>query len=764
MMNEIYEKIFGDNHELSEEDNNNGEEEYDVTVEEEGNNNDEEGDDVIEEDDENNNREEEATVILDSNGIDGDDDDDFSGEDLIANMAPVKGMEYDSKESLMIAYQDYAKVQGFSVAIRSSSSKYYVLACFKGRKPKDVIMKFTRQTQCPARVNCIVKTNGKVIVSNVELNHNHSLEPQLSMFMPGNRELSLHMKRLLKSRDIAGFRTCKNVRTLEVMAGGPQNLGVTERVCRNFIDKRRRLRLGEGDAKAIHGLFFRMQLQDKNFFHIMDVDDEGRMRNVMWVHSCSIAAYEEFHDVVSFDTTYLVNKYKMPLATVVGVNHHNQSILLGCGLLSHEQSESFKWFFSNWLLAMKGVQPTAMLTDQCESIKIAVKAVFPMTIHRLCLWHIASKLPQKFKGVADFRSCSSDFYSTIYNSLSIAEFESRWTDFLSKHGLHNNRWLKDLFDEKENWAPIYLNHIFWAGMVSTQRSESMHAFFDGFVNSKSTLKLFVEQYEIAIQNKIQKEMNADYQSKCVMLKLVSTFQWEKQLLGEYTHNIGLLLQVEIKKISSCNVEDVAIGEDGVHRCKIKEMRLVQNVFHKEYTYTVEYRPFGEYIKGIFCVHIFKVLVYKDINHVHDRYIMKRWRAREYRPHSSIVFAGGYPHMTEEFKAFQDMERSFVKCADAAITDPRAIKMVKEAHEKLLVDIMHMNRGGLISNPSPNGENARISTDPPAILDPPVSIPRGRPRADTRLRSNFEINTTHNRRGGGRTGSRGRRSNRSQGVA
>ncbi|XP_042023049.1 protein FAR1-RELATED SEQUENCE 8-like [Salvia splendens] len=305
-----------DNHELSEEDNNNGEDEYDVTVEEEGNNNDEEGDyvlegdDVLEEDDENNNREEEANVILDSNGVDGDDDDDVSGEDLIANMAPMKGMEYDSKESLMKAYQDYAKLQGFSVAIRSSSSKYYVLACFKGRKPKDVIMKFTRQTQCLARVNCIVKTNGKVIVSNVELNHNHSLEPQLSMFMPG-------------------YRTCKNVRTLEVMAGGPQNLGVTERVCRNFIDKRRRLRLGEGDAKAIHGLFLRMQ-------HIMDVDDEGRQRNVMWVHPRSIAAYKEFHDVVNFDTTYLVNKYKMPLATVVGVNQHNQSILLGCGLLSHK--------------------------------------------------------------------------------------------------------------------------------------------------------------------------------------------------------------------------------------------------------------------------------------------------------------------------------------------------------------------------------------------------------------------------------------------
>lgn len=39
--------------------------------------------------------------------------------------------------------------------------------------------------------------------------------------------------------------------------------------------------------------------------------------------------YESFGDVVTFDTTYLPNKYGMPFARFVGVNHHGQSILLG---------------------------------------------------------------------------------------------------------------------------------------------------------------------------------------------------------------------------------------------------------------------------------------------------------------------------------------------------------------------------------------------------------------------------------------------------
>ncbi|KAF2324132.1 hypothetical protein GH714_007660 [Hevea brasiliensis] len=43
--------------------------------------------------------------------------------------------------------------------------------------------------------------------------------------------------------------------------------------------------------------------------------------------------------------------------------------------------------------------------------------------------------------------------------------------------------------------------LFDAGMLSTHRSEGMHAYFDGHVNSMSTLKQFVKQYEIALLDK-----------------------------------------------------------------------------------------------------------------------------------------------------------------------------------------------------------------------------------------------------------------------
>ena len=54
----------------------------------------------------------------------------------------------------------------------------------------------------------------------------------------------------------------------------------------------------------------------------MDLNEKCRLRNVFWADARSREAFKEFGDVITFDTTYLVNKYDMSFAPVVGVNHH----------------------------------------------------------------------------------------------------------------------------------------------------------------------------------------------------------------------------------------------------------------------------------------------------------------------------------------------------------------------------------------------------------------------------------------------------------
>ena len=85
--------------------------------------------------------------------------------------------------------------------------------------------------------------------------------------------------------------------------------------------------------------------------------------------------YEEFSDVITFHTTYSTNKSSMPFAPFVGVNHHGQSILFGCGLISNENTNAFIWLFNSWLKCMNGRAPDAIITDQDRGIKNAIEIV-----------------------------------------------------------------------------------------------------------------------------------------------------------------------------------------------------------------------------------------------------------------------------------------------------------------------------------------------------------------------------------------------------
>ena len=137
-----------------------------------------------------------------------------------------------------------------------------------------------------------------------------------------------------------------------------------EKDCRNYIDKVRKLRLGEGDAAAIQAYFSRMQALCPGFYFSVDLDEECRLKNVFWADSRCREAYKEFDDIVTFDTTYLTNRYDMPFAPFVGVNHHGQSTLFGCGLVSNEDTGTFVWLFRTWLQYMEDQAPIGIITDQ----------------------------------------------------------------------------------------------------------------------------------------------------------------------------------------------------------------------------------------------------------------------------------------------------------------------------------------------------------------------------------------------------------------
>ncbi|EYU19446.1 hypothetical protein MIMGU_mgv1a023307mg [Erythranthe guttata] len=446
-------------------------------------------------------------------------------------------------------YLEHAKHRGFDVIKRTTrktadgENKYLLMTCDKSRKT--ALQKTMKRVDCPARVSAIKQCDGNWMVSSVVAGHNHELTSDISILMPAHINISTNMKRQLEANDIAGIM--------------PWCL---PKDCRNFIEGRRKLRLGTCNGEAIRKLFWGLQKWDTNFIYSLDIDDHGRLCNMLWIYSRCRAAYAEFNDN-----------------------------------------------------------------------KIDIRELMPSTIHRYCLWHIMSKVPQKFKGVAEYNNVVRGFKRIVYESITSETFELKW-----------------------GWVPCYLNHVFGAGMLWTQRSEGMYA-FNRYIHSRSTLKQFVEQYELAMANKIQKEFIAKNESKNMLILCLSQFPWERQFQSAYTNNLFKKVQEEISRVLYCHIVVEQYDQtSGVEKISVHAKSRVNEFYTRDFTFIVDYTTDGEYFScnckkfefmGLLCCHILFVLRKKDIQSVSKRYLLRRWMKDIYRRHSSIFFAGGYPHMPEE---------------------------------------------------------------------------------------------------------------------
>jgi hypothetical protein len=92
--------------------------------------------------------------------------------------------------------------------------------------------------------------------------------------------------------------------------------------------------------------------------------DTGRIKNIFWSHASQRVECRDFGDVITFDTTHMTNKNRMPLSMFVGSNHQLQNIVFGQALLWDETSHSFTCLFKTFKTCMGGHKPHMLLTGE----------------------------------------------------------------------------------------------------------------------------------------------------------------------------------------------------------------------------------------------------------------------------------------------------------------------------------------------------------------------------------------------------------------
>nr|VDC74620.1 unnamed protein product [Brassica rapa] len=511
-----------------------------------------------------------------------------------------EGLEFESKEEAFEFYKGYATFVGFNTIIKASrrsrmSGKFidakFVCTRYGTKKTdeaeeEDINIPQARKrcrrtnlssskTDCKACLHVKKRQDGRWVIRALVKEHNHET-------FPSGQTTSI--------RESCGRgKEMKSSRKFQALEGG--------------------------DVERLLSFFTDMQAENPFFFYAVD----QTLRSVFWVDAKGRLDYACFSDVVSVDTTFVKNEYKLPLVAFIGVNHHGQWLLLGCGLLLDDEStkSGFVWLFKSWLKAMHGCQPRVILTKHDQTLKEAVSEALPSSRHCFNMYDTLGQMSEKVgQGFVD------EINEVIYGSCEGDEFEERWCEVVDRFDVRDNDWLRSLYEDREHWVPVYMQDVSLAGMCSTD------SVLDKYIQRKTTLRAFLDQYKRMMQERVEEEEKAEIDTLCKQPGLKSPSPFGKQMAELYTREMFKRFQVEVLGGVACHPK-IESDEGNNKKMTFRVQDYEQNrafvvVWSSESSEVVCSCRLFEF-KGFLCRHAMIVLQMSGELSVPSRYVLKRWR-------------------------------------------------------------------------------------------------------------------------------------------
>ncbi|MQL79988.1 hypothetical protein Taro_012433 [Colocasia esculenta] len=509
-------------------------------------------------------------------------------------LEPWEGMEFGSCEEATGFYYEYAGREGFRVTRKSSHRSkrdkcllevQFVCSRYgkKREKPDAMFRRYSSKMDCRAAMFVRRKEGASTwFVHHFVRDHNHELET----------------------------------------SGRPQ----LPRPPRVADDEEARTPQTAADAPAVLEFFSRMQLENLNFFYAFSLDDDQRLKNVFWVDAKARHDYTDYGDAVLFDAGCVSSKFRLPLATISGVNNHGSPLLFGCALLADKTESSFVWFMQMWLRAMGGQAPKAITLDQHDAIKAAAKVVFPCSRCRFCTRHIRKKVSEKLGNVTQQnKNFMENFDKCLYKSLTDEKFERKWSKMIEKFGLHENEMLQSLYEDRRFWVPTYLRETGLWAVISSAQSEGSNSYFGKHVSKKTTLKEFVDRYESDLHDRYEKESTEYFRLRNTEPELKSPSPYELQMSLVYTGHVFEKFQVELLGTRACQAKkEKEEGPISIYWVKDLEENREFMVSWNRPELKVSCLCCLFEFKGYLCRHALIVLQFEGVPRVPSHYILNRW--------------------------------------------------------------------------------------------------------------------------------------------
>ncbi|XP_057452323.1 protein FAR1-RELATED SEQUENCE 5-like [Lotus japonicus] len=437
----------------------------------------------------------------------------------------IRELEFLSEQDAIEFYQHYAQFKGFGVRkddVRRDAKGNVIsrqLVCNReGERHEKHLKKVSRVKEAKpiTRVSCQAKfhvrfeaKSKKWMVSYFEPEHNHDLTlAQQVHLIPTFRELTNGDKAQVDTLKLYGVRSCNIMGLMMGQKGGHDSVGFLKKDLYSHVDKNKRISLGAGDAAGSLNYFTRKGEKDSMFYFRFTRTINDNLENLFWCDGSSRLDYQAFGDVVVFDSTYKKNKYNKPVVIFSSYNHHKETTIFACALVSDETMDTYKWVLQRLDEAMFGKHPKAFVTDGDKAMREAIKVVFPNSTHRLCGWHIQQNAVKKIH-LANFLD---DFNYLIFGNFSPQRFESKWETMVEKYDLGEDKWIKQMYETKEMWVAPFMRERFFAGIRTTSLCEGINSFIKNYVSCKNSMMDFIYNFERAVEEYRHNELTSDFSS------------------------------------------------------------------------------------------------------------------------------------------------------------------------------------------------------------------------------------------------------------
>ncbi|CAI9290811.1 unnamed protein product [Lactuca saligna] len=306
------------------------------------------------------------------------------------------------------------------------------------------------------------------------------------------------------------------------------------------------------------------------------------------------------------------------------INNHDKTINVGAGLISDETIESYSWLLEAFLSSHKK-KPTMILSDTDATLSCSIAKVFEGCTHRLCMWHIMSKMPSKIE--ADLVS-NTDFKKRINQlvwnmNIKPSEFENKWDLMLNEFHLKENKWLADMFNKRDKWIPSYFRDIPIKACIIGIHSRSIHK--SAKTNKKGILSVFSKNSVLI-----------DGRQQCIIV---------------------------YKELKSGKRPEFKVSFDA-----------------KDETIECECLHFTFF--GILCSHALRILIDYDIAMIPEKYILDRWRKNIVDIGFQKINKKWRVCSTEISNLLQDATSFFEKCVESVIHDKEKLQELVNSLQQL----------------------------------------------------------------------------------